>query len=204
MKTIEVPPLNSSFETAFFYNHLIKEDYPESHKWVKEVTFKKNHYLYRPPFTGDFIYEIVTGAIKLGSYLDSGEEYVYDIINAGDFFGNLKYLNGQFFEFSKTLVASRIRIYGLSFFKKQVVENPKLAEWFMSYLVKRWCITQKKLGKINERDSYEKLRYLRNYFDIPVFDNDGNQYIIFDLLTQKDLADLIGTTRQTIASLLKK
>jgi DNA-binding MarR family transcriptional regulator len=41
-------------------------------------------------------------------------------------------------------------------------------------------------------------------FDVPVKDANGHEYILFDLLTQKDLGDLSGVTRQTISNILKK
>jgi CRP-like cAMP-binding protein len=58
---------------------------------------RKNTYIYKPP-NERFIYEIVSGAVKLGSYSEHGEEFVHDILHK-DFFGNLRYLNGQFFDF---------------------------------------------------------------------------------------------------------
>ncbi|MCR1025664.1 Crp/Fnr family transcriptional regulator [Cellulophaga baltica] len=204
INTAEAHPLNSSYEVEFFYNYLKKQNHLNIIDHVKEFTVKRNEYIYSPPFTDNFIYEIVSGAIKLGSYSESGEEYVYDVIQTGDFFGNLKYLNGQFFEYSKSLISSKIRIYDLSFFKKEVTENPRLAEWFISYLVKRWCISEKKLGKINERGTDEKLKYLIQSLNLLVYDSNKKEHLLFHLLTQKDLADLMGTTRQTISNLLKK
>jgi len=204
INTAETYPLNSCYEAAFFYNYLKEQNYPILSDYVEEITVKRNEYIYRPPFADNFIYEIVSGAIKLGSYSESGEEFVYDVIRTGDFFGNLKYLNGQFFEYSKSLISTDIRIYDLKFFKKQVTENPKLAEWFISYIVKRWCISEKKLGKINERGTDEKLQYLMQSLDMLVYDTNKKEHLLFHLLTQKDLADLMGTTRQTISTMLKK
>lgn len=197
-------PKNKGFQIFSLHDYLKNDLGININGLVTEVKVDKNEYLYRPPAIHNFIYEIVDGAVKLGSYSESGEEYVYDVIHTGDFFGNLKYLNGQFFEFSKSLVDVRIRLYQLSFFKKVITENPKIAEWFISYLVKRWCIAEKKLGKINERKTTDKIRFLRHYFDVPIKDFHGSEHILYNLLTQKDLGDLVGTTRQTISNALKK
>jgi CRP-like cAMP-binding protein len=81
-----------------FYNYLKanlkNETTIESIESVEKSTIYKTNY-------ERFIYEIVSGAVKLGSYSEHGEEFVHDILHKGDFFGNLRYLNGQFFEFSK-------------------------------------------------------------------------------------------------------
>ncbi|WP_299672050.1 Crp/Fnr family transcriptional regulator [uncultured Polaribacter sp.] len=199
-----LPPLNEKLKTFSLYDYLKNDLQLNLNHLVTEIEVSKNDYLYRPPIIENFIYEIVDGAMKLGSYKESGEEYVYDVIHSGDFFGNLKYLNNQFYEFSKPLIDTRIRVYDLSFFKRVITENPKTAEWFISYLVKRWCVAEKKLGKVNEKNTIEKIRFLRHFFNVSVKDSQGTPFMLYDLLTQKDMGDLVGTTRQTIANALKK
>jgi CRP-like cAMP-binding protein len=171
---------------------------------VTENFIDKNNYIYRPQNNEGFIYEIISGAVKLGSYSEQGDNFAYDILQKGDFFGNLRYLNGQFYEFSKTLIDTKIRIYEISFFKKTVIHNPYLSDWFISYLVKRWCISEKKLGNITGNPIEGRITFLMKLFDVPVKDANGHEYILFDLLTQKDLGDLSGVTRQTISNILKK
>lgn len=200
----ENPPKNTGFENFRLFGHLTDSLGLNLEKLVTEYTIGKNDYIYCPSSNQNTIYEIVDGAVKLGSYSDSGEEYVYDVLHHCDFFGNLKYLNSQFFEFSKALVSTRIRAYPLPFFKQVIVEYPVISEWFISYVVKRWCISEKKLGRIKENNTSKKISFLRSYFDVRVRDSKGSEFLLYDLLTQKDLGDLVGATRQTIAAALKK
>ena len=141
--------------------------------------------------------------MKLGGYSELGKEYVYDVLQHNDFFGNLKYLTNEFQEFSKVIIDTRIRIYNLSFFKKVIIENPAVSEWFIAYIVQRWCTAEKKLGTINEKGTVEKIKYLQDFFNITVRDTNNQSYILFNLLTQKDLGDLIGVSRQAISKALK-
>ena len=90
------------------------------------------------------------------------------------------------------------------FFKSIIIHDPKISEWFNYYLVKRWCIAETKLVKMNSRGIGEKLDFLRDHFGRTIHDIHQKDHILFDLLTQKDLGDLIGTTRQTVANALKK
>ncbi|MGB5821862.1 MAG: Crp/Fnr family transcriptional regulator [Saonia sp.] len=199
-----VHPRNKQHEDFLLFDYLRYDLGLSLGNTVKEVVIKKNDYIYCPPTQYAFVYEIVEGVVKLGSYNENGEESTYDVVYEKDFFGNLKYLNNQFFEFSKALVDTRIRMYELHFFKKTIIEEPVIAEWFISYLVKRWCIAEKKLIKINERTTQQKVQFLQSSFNIKVKDIHGEIYLLYDLLTQKDLGDLIGATRQTIANTLKK
>ena len=65
---------------------------------------------------------------------------------------------------------------------------------------------KKHLDQFHERNNrmITVLLYLKEYFQEKVLDCSGQEYDLFDLLTKKDLGDLIGATRQTIANTLRK
>ena len=191
------------YEIFSFYTHLKEKYNSELENFVTELVFEKNSYIYQPPKVKNYIYEIVTGAVKLGGYSEKGDEYTYDVVHTGDYFGNLRYLNGQFSEFSKTLMDVKVRQYDLDFFKREVKSHPVSAEWFFSYLTKRWYNAEKKLCKVNERSIVDKLKFLSTIYTINILDVKGEPHNIHGLLTQKDKGDLIGATRQTIANALK-
>ena len=186
------------------YDHLLELFPNDVIQSTTEKTFRKGELIYVPGQTLHHMFEIVEGAVKLGSYSQDGEEVVYDVLSKGDFFGNLKYLDDQFFEFSKVLVDTKIRFYDLGFFKEIIVAQREVSDWFHYYTVKRWCDAEFRLLKINARHVMEKLQFLHDRFDKKVTDIHGRQFTLFNLLTQKDLADVIGATRQTVASSLKK
>ncbi|NIJ43912.1 CRP-like cAMP-binding protein [Wenyingzhuangia heitensis] len=186
------------------YEHL-KENYPDIDTYVTETIILKGNHVYKAIYRSRKIYEIVRGAVKLGTYSQDGKPFIYEVIGDKDFFGNFEYLqNKQFYEYSKTIIDCKIRVYDIDFIKKAIVEDPILTDWFIRYLVKRWCNAEKKVKMSNEKGTLEKLRYLKTYFDDKVHDYVGDEYTLFDLLTQKDLGDLIGTTRQSIANALEK
>ena len=174
--------------------------------WRNLVTEKivlRNNSIYLPGQTLNAMYEIVNGAVKLGSYDEHGEEGVYDVLAEGDFFGNLKYLDGRFFEFSRAVVDTRLRVYPLSFFKQLIVEDHTVSEWFNYYVVKRWSEAETKLFKSRGKVK-DKIKYLINHFDRPIHDANGKGFQLMNTLTKKDIGDLIGSTRQTVANALKK
>ncbi|WP_339880730.1 Crp/Fnr family transcriptional regulator [uncultured Algoriphagus sp.] len=198
--SIPVRPINESYLDFDFFGFISSLPSSKSLGMYREILVKKNEYIYNPSTDHLYMYEILEGAVKLGSYTDDGEEFTFDVLFKKDFFGDLKYLNNQFFEFSKALIDTKIRIYHRDFFKKMVVQGPEVSEWFISYLVKRWCSTEKKLKKLHEKKAQEKLTFLTTYFDLTVQDSHGKSFILNELLTQKDIGDLIGVTRQTVAN----
>lgn len=197
-------PNNQAYDSFCFYTYLLNKYKNQKQIDITEELIDRNRHIYRPPNNESFIYEIVSGAVKLGSYSEQGEEYVYDVLQQGDFFGNLRYLNGQFFEFSKALIDTKIRVYELSSFKKTITNDPQLSDWFISYLLKRWCNSEKKIGNIMSNKIEDRISYLTELFNLDVYSVNGQQFKLFELLTQKDLGDLSGATRQTIATIIKK
>lgn len=197
---IPVRPHNEFYRDFNFFEHITTLNPSQSFGRARELVVKKNEYIYTPSSDHLYMFEIVEGAVKLGSYTEDGEEFIFDVLFKNDFFGDLKYLNNQFFEYSKALIDTRLRIYNRDFFKQMVILSPELSEWFISYLVKRWCSTEKKLKKLHEKKVRQKLTFLNAYFDLKVMDAEGFEFALIDLLTQKDLGDLIGITRQTVAN----
>ena len=197
-------PNNSDFENFNFLTQLKKLQISFDKNEILEIDIKKNGYIYLPPNKENYIYEIISGAVKLGGYSDDGESFVYEVLPPAEFFGNLKYLNNQFHEYAKAIVDSKIRVYDLDFFKTMVTNNPTISNWFISYLVKRWCSAELKLKNIKEKQIEERIDYLNKHYNVEVIDAKNNAHILFDLLTKKDMGDLIGVTRQTVSSILHK
>ncbi|MEX2569060.1 MAG: hypothetical protein WD431_24165 [Cyclobacteriaceae bacterium] len=69
---------------------------------METIHLDKGHFIYRPPQRITPIFEIETEAVKIGAYSPDGVE-------PGDFFGNLRHMNGQFSEFAKTLSSVELR-----------------------------------------------------------------------------------------------
>ena len=200
---IEVLLRNKHYDTYNVFSYL-QNNYPEeSSIHQSQMIVKKGVFIYRPDDKINKIYQVVDGAIKIGSFLRNGEMVAYDALAKGDIFGNLKYLEGRFFyEFSRAMVDSKINCYDLTFFKKMIVHDPLISEWFNYSIVKRWCGSELKL-RATTRHVKEKIFFLRHYFNVPVSDIHNQDYLLFDLLTQKDLADMVGSTRQTISTAIR-
>ncbi|OAD45823.1 Crp/Fnr family transcriptional regulator [Polaribacter atrinae] len=199
-----IRPVNKDFEEFDLFSQLKSLGIQYDKEHILEIDVKKNGYIYLPPNKDNYIYEVLTGAVKLGGYSENGDSYVYEILPSTEFFGNLKYLNGQFQEYAKALVDSKIRLYNLDFFKTIIVTNPIITNWFISYLVKRWCSAELKLKNIKEKQIEERITALQKQLNVEIIDTKGTPYLLFNVLSKKDMGDLIGVTRQTVASILEK
>lgn len=186
------------------YDYLKKSGKYDLNEVVRELEYGKGEYVYLPGEAGNFMYEVVNGVVKIGSYSEDGKETVYEVLSKGDFFGNLQYLDDvPFFEFSKTLTPTTIRRYKLSFYKEIIVHDPPASEWFNITTVLRWSKSERKLFHSRQADIHGKLRFVYELYNFDSMDAKGKIHHVFSLLSMKDLGDLIGTTRQTVSITLK-
>jgi CRP-like cAMP-binding protein len=186
------------------FTYLTEEGIKVAGRLLETIHLEKGHLIYQPPQRITPIFEIVSGAVKIGSYSPEGVEVCYDILRPGDFFGNLQYFDGQFSEFSKTLTSAELRVYDADFFKQLVANQPKLAEWFFKELVIRWCRAENRLYAVRCLDPAEKVKRILPFFQEQIVDADGKTLDLRKMVTLQDMADLTGLTRQTVSKVLQK
>ncbi len=184
------------------FQYLQEEEIAVSGKLMETIFLEKGHLIYQPPQRITPIFEILSGAVKIGSYSPEGEEVCYDILRPGDFFGNLQYLNGQFSEFSKTLTATELRVYDVDFFKQLVTNSPKLAGWFFKELVSRWCRAEDRLYAVRSLTPREKVKKILPLFQDQIKDALGKTIQLQKIVTFQDVADLTGLSRQTVSKVM--
>lgn len=186
------------------FDYLTQTKRHDHERKIRYAEIGKGDYVYSPPENPYVIFEIISGVVKIGSYSKTGEEVTYDILIAGDTFGNLHYLNGQFNEFVKALTTLNLRVYDLDFFRHIITTDATLAEWFHRATVSRWCKMETRLFSIITNDALSRIEALQHELNLTITDNCGKKHHVFELLSQKDIANLTGTTRQTVAAVLRK
>ena len=89
-------------------------------------------------------------------------------------------------------------------FKKLVQQDLYLADDFHQMIVRRWCRAETRLFHIASLTPAQRVMKLLKQYPLPIADADGYAHAIRSLLTQQDIADLCGLTRQTTARILKE
>lgn len=191
-------------ETSLLFDFVTRGGHYDWQPHVRYQQVQKSEYVYLPAQDLHDMYEILSGVVKIGSYSPQGEEIVYEILRPGDVIGNLRLLNGQFFEFAKALTPVSVRLYDLSFFKHLIWHDAQLGQWFTVYSVRRWCRMETRFFSVNANRPGDRILNLVRELSAELCDESGHKYRIVELLTQKDIAHLTGTTRQTVATVLRK
>ncbi len=169
---------------------------------VTQKSYPKGAYIYMPPNKPIEMFQLEKGVVKIGSYTADGEEVCYDFLFKKEFFGNLRYLNGQFFEFAKAVTNCTLIAYDLNYYKHLIVYDPLVSEWFNKMVVERWCRVEARLFKICTLIPLERLIALHDEFDYEFY-LQGQKIYLPLLLSNTDIAHLTGLSRQTVSKLLK-
>ena len=196
----------SKIETAGLYQYLQEKEMPGLKENVKKISVKKGKSLYDTTHTTTDIYEVVNGAVKLGGLSVKGEEYIYEIITAGEFFGNLDVLSAGdvFSEFARSLIATELITYKPAFFQYLMNNDLAVANWCIKRTVYRWHKTESLLANIRSYEPRERIVMLYNSLSNRMINIDQRLISLAKLVTNKDIADLTATTRQLVAGTLAK
>lgn len=181
------------------YQYLVDKKIPGLRENTKMVTLKRAEQLYdiSQPFTD--IFEIVTGAVKLGGISEKGKEYIYELLTPGEIFGNLALLGPGFREFCRSLTITELRAYSPDFFKHLMTHDPEVAEWCFTKLVFRWNKTESKLANIRSYEPRERIQVLYSELQRKIMTGANREVFLNKLVTYQDIADLTATTRQLAA-----
>ncbi len=160
--------------------------------------FTKGEYLYRPQDRLESVFFIASGMVKIGGYGPDGDEVIYDIAHPSEFCGNLKYLGGGHFqEFTRAVTDVEVMTYDLRAFKQAFRTDATLHDWFVRLMVLRWSRSENRLFRIASLKPRQRLAALLEELGT-------NPTSVQQLLTQADLANLTGLSRQTVSKLLLK
>jgi CRP/FNR family cyclic AMP-dependent transcriptional regulator len=191
-------------ESKGLYQYLLENKTPRLAENVKLISVRRGQILYDTSEKFTSIYEVISGGVKLGGISTKGEEYIYELVMAGEFFGNLALLNDTFSEHCKSLTITQVRSYTPAFFKHLMMHDPVVAKWCYERIVFRWNKTESLLAHIRSYEPRERILSMYASLQKRIMVIDNRSVLLSRLVTNKDIADLTATTRQLVAETLKQ
>ena len=168
--------------------------------------FKRREYIYFEAYQHRNIYFIKTGHIRLGYIDKDGKEIIKDILRPGDFFGQVSLnkddLNGEFAQAIRGDVS--LCSFTLDNFNGLLAARPTLALRYSKISGLRIRRFANRVENILRNDVRTRLRLFLNQQLEEVADSArrvGREIRIPNYLTHEDIAQLIGTSRQTVTTL---
>lgn len=167
---------------------------------------KKNEIIELPFTEKERVYFLKHGSIKLIKINDDGDEFLLDILQKGDLFGDLNLeKNTNSNEYFKVVSEEAI----ICTFPRENLEvvmqnKPDFALNYIKFIGFNFKKMQNSYKNILFRDAKTRLLLLLNGILEKEDSQNNNNIVLPNYLTQKDIAQLICTSRQTIISLFKE
>jgi CRP/FNR family transcriptional regulator len=187
--------------------HLTDEEYEElniSHHFIEA---KKGDYVYFDSHHLNKLFFLKDGYIKIGYINEMGDEIIKEIITKGEIFGQFSLeknnLNGEFAKAYKSNVS--LCSFTIDDFEKLLKKRPELAIKYSKQVGEK--LRRAEFRLINMLSKDVRSRLLAFFYSLAVmngYDGTTGPFSIDNFLTHDDIARLIGSTRQTVTTLINQ
>lgn len=186
------------------FDQMSDEDLQAIFKVCHKQTFQKGNMILIEEDTGSTFFLILDGKVKISRISDDGREVILSILSDGDFFGEMAIIDGQSrsanvssLEDTELLTISRDDFMNLLYSYPQVTIN------LVKELTSRLRRSDQHIKALSLKDAVGKVAsaFLR------LAENSGmmksGQVVIPNVPAQQDLANMSGTSRETISRAIK-
>ncbi|MCL5266582.1 MAG: Crp/Fnr family transcriptional regulator [Bacteroidetes bacterium] len=167
--------------------------------------FKKGDVILRAEESGSALFVIIQGEVKVVRIGEDGREVVLSILGSNDIFGELSLLDGETRAASVVAIdtAELFTIYRKDFLAL-LNEHPNIAVSLLKHLARRLRRADSMIKSRSLKDAYHRVGYaLLQFADERGRLRDGKMEID-NLPVQQEIANMAGTTRETVSRTLSK
>ena len=203
MKKLALPfrVMESSLHEQLKHSEL---DYLSQH--VECLQFGKKEVIFDHGSDSECIYLLSKGSIKLGSILEEGKELIKYIAQPGDIFGEKALLNEKPRESFAISVRDNVQVWKIPVYalRKLMATNSQLALYFAGIIQNRLSTMERRLGNFVSKNARSRIVDFIKYNAETRGKQVGFEILINHKLTHQDIANITGTSRQTVTSVLNE
>lgn len=186
------------------FSELTDDDLREIQKLAVRQVYKKDNMVLIEEEIGSTMFIILDGRVKISRISDDGREVILSILSEGDFFGEMSILDGQNRSANVvTLEDSKIMIIRREDFLQMLHDYPQIAINLLKELAQRLRRSDSQIKSLSLQNATGKVASTL----LRIADDSGKifrgQVEIPRLPPQQDLANMAGTSRETISRVLK-
>lgn len=187
--------------------HISNEEYEELNLEHNFIEAKKGDYIYFDSHYHNKLYFLKDGYIKIGHIEESGREIIKEIIQRGEIFGQITLeknnLHGEFAQAYKSDVS--LCAFNIEDFQKLLKSKPALALEYSKQVGNKLLQIQNRLINLLNKDVKTRLvNFFGHLIEQNIGDNTTDGFCIPNYLTHEDIANLIGSTRQTVTTMINE
>ncbi len=166
--------------------------------------YRKGQFIYFQDQPSDHIYLIAQGSIKIGSYSSQGKEITKTILTKGEIFGELA-LTGEDHraDFAQAMIDDTIICsMGIDMMQDLMLENKSLSLKIFKLIGFRFRKLERRLESLVFKDARTRIVEFIKEMAQERGQKVGFETMVKNQLTHQDIANLTGTSRQTVTTIL--
>lgn len=200
-----MPNKQDILESIPFFNVLDKDEMATLAIQMEYCTAQKYTNIFSEGDSPDFFYILVEGSVKIGTHHDDGREVIKQVLHPRMVFGETALIQQRTphhnFAASLSSMTSYYKI-GIDHFRRIMDKNPQLTMSVVSMIGYKLLQTENQLESLIFKDARGRI------IDF-ILDNAqqsgrqvGLETLLKHSLTQQDIANYTGTSRQTVTAVL--
>jgi CRP/FNR family cyclic AMP-dependent transcriptional regulator len=162
-------------------------------------TFPRNSILINEGDVGDSLFIVLAGRVKVFASNEQGREFVIDFHGPGEYVGEMSLDGARRSASVVTMEPTTCAVVNRAQFREFILHHPDFALHLIERLIHRVRVTTGNLKSLALSDVYGRLVRLLNTLAIEI---DG-KHVVPEKLTQQDIADRVGASRDMIGKLMK-
>jgi len=162
-------------------------------------SFPKQTVLIHEGDVGDSLYIILSGRVKVYASNAAGREVVINFHGAGEYVGEMSLDGAPRSASVLTMEPTTCAIVNRAQLRDFIAANPDFAQHLIHTLIRRARSATENVKSLALSDVYGRLVRLLNALAV----EQGGNLVVHERLTQQDIADRVGASRDMIGKLMK-
>lgn len=185
------------------FAYLEDEQLAKMEKVIIERTYQKGRIIFMEGEPGEAVFFVKSGRIKVTKQTDDGREHILHFINPGEIFAEVIMFDDGTYpataEVVEDCIVGLIRNIDL---ENIISNNPGIALGLLKVMARRLRISQKQLIELALMDTTRRAASMLLFLAGEQGTNTERGIVIDISLTNQDIANLIGTSRETANRIL--
>jgi CRP/FNR family cyclic AMP-dependent transcriptional regulator len=162
-------------------------------------TFPKNTVLIHEGDVGDALYIVISGKVKVYASNEAGKEVVIDFHGPGEYVGEMSLDGAPRSASVVTVLPTTCAVVSRAHLREFILAYPDFALHMIERLIGRARLATENVKSLALSDVYGRLVRLLG----SLVQEAGGRQVVPERLTQQDIADRIGASRDMISRLMK-
>jgi len=193
-----------NLQSVPLFENLSQEELGKILHYASTRTYQKNSVVINEGDDTDSLYIIDSGSVKVYLSDNNGKEVIVNTLEAGDYFGELSVLTtGKRSASVITTSSSSFIVIYKHDFKELILEHPDIAYTLLENLANRVRNLTDNIKSLALEDVYGRVVKTLMNLSEPVSTDSPKKRIIKKRLTQQEIANRVGSSREMVARILK-